>query len=67
MPLFLLALALSVLLWMWLARRGSSLTRQCRWRLDRSGGADHYRCAACGAETDMPAGRAPRDCLRRSD
>ncbi len=67
MPLFLLVLALSVLIWMWFARRGTTLTRDCRWRLDRSGGADHYRCAACGAVADMPPGREPRDCLRQRD
>ncbi|WP_413868771.1 hypothetical protein [Albidovulum sp.] len=60
MPLLLLALLLAVVLYLWLARRGTTLTRDCRWRLDRAGGPRHYRCAACGAETD---GR-PRDCLR---
>jgi hypothetical protein len=60
MPLLLLALLVSVVLYLWLMRRGTTLTRACRWRLDRAGGPDHYRCAACGAETD---GR-PRHCLR---
>lgn len=60
MPLLLIILLVSVVLYLWLARRGSTLTRACRWRLDRAGGAGHYRCAACGAETD---GR-PRHCLR---
>ncbi|MFN3823241.1 MAG: hypothetical protein ACK4GW_07700 [Pseudorhodobacter sp.] len=57
-------LLLSVLVWLWLARRGSTLTRTCRWRLDRAGGAGHFRCAACGAEVDLPPGKSPRDCLR---
>jgi len=61
MPLLLLVLLVSVFLYLWLARRGTTLTRDCRWRRDLTGGADHYRCAACGAETD---GR-PRHCLRR--
>lgn len=60
MPLVLLILLASVVVYLWLARRGSTVTRACRWRLDRSGGPEHYRCPACGAETD---GR-PRHCLR---
>lgn len=59
-----LILLIGVLLYMWLSRRNSTLTRACRWRLDRTGGPNHYTCAACGAVTDMPAGKAPRDCLR---
>jgi len=62
MPLLLVILLAAVVLYLWIARRGSTLTRACRWRLDRTGGPDHYRCAACGAETD---GR-PRHCLRAS-
>jgi hypothetical protein len=65
MPIFLLLLLASVLLYMWLSRRNSTLTRNCRWRLDRRGAANHYRCAACGAETDCAAGKSPRDCLRQ--
>lgn len=52
----------AVFLYLWISRRGSTLTRACRWRLDRSVGPDHWRCAACGAEVD---GREPRDCLRQ--
>lgn len=64
MPLlFLIGVAL-VFLYLWLARRGSTLTRACRWRLDRTIGAGHWRCAACGAECDLPAGDGPRQCLR---
>ncbi len=60
MPLFLLLLLVAVMLYLWLSRCGTTLSRACRWRLDRSGGPEHHRCAACGAETD---GR-PRRCLR---
>lgn len=60
MPLLLLLLLAAVLLYLWLARRGTTLTRDCRWRLDRTGGADHYRCAACGAVCEGP----PKHCLR---
>ena len=64
MPILLLALLVGVLLYMWLSRRNSTLTRACRWRLDRTGGEGHHVCAACGAVVDMPPGKAPRDCLR---
>ena len=64
MPILLLILALSVFLYLWLARRGSTLTRACRWRLDRDLGPDHYRCAACGAVTSAAPGKSPRHCLR---
>lgn len=59
---------LLVLAAMWWMRRHSTLTRDCRWRaeLDRPAppGQVHFRCAACGAETDCRQGRAPNDCLR---
>ena len=61
MPLLLLLLAVSVYLYLWLSRRNSTLTRNCRWRLDRSVAPDFWRCAACGATV---RGREPRDCLR---
>lgn len=64
MPLLLLALGIGVFAYLWFARRGSTLTRLCRWRLDRSLGPGHYTCAACGASCDLPQGRQPRDCLR---
>ncbi|WP_112311642.1 hypothetical protein [Pseudogemmobacter bohemicus] len=49
---------------LWYYRRGSTLTRACRWRLERHIGPDHYRCAACGAECDMVSGQEPNACLR---
>lgn len=64
MPLlFLLGLA-AVFLYLWLSRRGSTLTRACMWREDRSAGVGHYRCAACGAECDTEGGKLPRHCAR---
>ena len=60
----------AVLIGMYLMRRGATLTRDCRWREDRRGGGGtggksaHFRCAACGAETDCPPGKTPRACLR---
>lgn len=60
MPLILIVLAIGTFGCMWLSRRGSTLTRMCRWR--RDGGAG-WRCAACGAVTETGQGRAPRQCL----
>ncbi|VDC25257.1 hypothetical protein [Pseudogemmobacter humi] len=56
---------LLLFLGLWYYRRGSTLTRACRWREARQGGAGHWRCAACGAECDLAPGRAPRHCLRQ--
>jgi hypothetical protein len=61
MPLLLLLLGISVFLYLWLTRRNSTLTRDCRWREDRAAGL--WRCAACGAEC-RPEKGPPRDCLR---
>lgn len=62
MPILLILLAVSVFLYLWLSRRNSSLTRACRWRLDRSAAPDFWRCAACGATA---RGAEPRACLRQ--
>ena len=35
MPILLLLLGVSVFVYLWLARRNSTLTRACKWRLDR--------------------------------
>ncbi|WP_295076701.1 hypothetical protein [Tabrizicola sp.] len=61
MPLLLLVLAVSVFLYLWITRRNSTLTRNCRWRLDRNVAPDHWHCVACGA---VARGPEPRDCLR---
>lgn len=61
MPLLLLVLAVSVFLYLWITRRNSTLTRNCRWRLDRRVASDAWRCVACGATA---RGAEPRDCLR---
>lgn len=61
MPALLIFLGVSVCLYLWLSRRGSTLTRACRWRLDRSVAPDFWRCAACGATA---RGAEPRDCLK---
>lgn len=63
MPILLLLLLIAVLLYLWLSRRNSTLTRQCLWRADRKQGPDHWRCAACGAECVTEPGKSPRHCL----
>lgn len=53
---------------MWFLRRGSTLTRLCRWREvpgDVTEAGVLWHCAACGATMRRPKGKAPRDCLRR--
>jgi len=62
MPVLLIILGLAVVFFLWLERRKSTLTRACRWRLDRATAPDCWRCAACGAEA---RGAEPRDCLRQ--
>ena len=47
-----LLLAIAVFLYLWLSRRGSTLTRQCLWRESRAEGI--WRCAACGAHLPCP-------------
>ena len=64
MPLLLLVLVVAVFVYAWLARRNSTLTRNCRWRLDRRLGPSQYHCAACGARCDPGVGQVPRQCLR---
>ncbi|WP_434613751.1 zinc finger domain-containing protein [Tabrizicola sp. M-4] len=62
MPILVPLLLLAVLAALWWQRRGSTLTRDCRWRLDRAAGAEVWRCAVCGAVTE--GARSPRHCLR---
>ncbi|WP_040672185.1 hypothetical protein [Rhodobacter ferrooxidans] len=64
MPVLLLILAISVFGYLWLTRRGSSLTRTCLWRQDRRIGENHHRCSACGATCVTAPGKSPRHCLR---
>lgn len=64
MVLLLPLLVVGVFAYAWFARRGSTLTRDCLWRQDRSQGAGVWRCAACGAVCKGAARHTPRDCLR---
>lgn len=65
MAIFLLLGLIGFFIGAWFMRRKSTLTRLCRWRLDRAQGAGHYVCAACGAACDLAVGQEPRDCLRK--
>ena len=56
-------LLISVLVAMAVMRRGVTLTRDCRWRLDRAAvEGPVWRCAVCGAVTQ--GAQEPRHCLR---
>ena len=59
LPLFVL-LALGVFGYFWWRWTRTTLTRECRWREDRSAGL--WRCAFCGAETESAG--SPRVCLK---
>lgn len=62
MPVLLILLAVGVYLFLWHQWRTTTLTRDCRWRLDRGVAPDFWRCAVCGAEA---RGAEPKDCLRK--
>ena len=65
MAIVLIFLGIGVLAYLGWRWRATTLTRECRWRLDRSVGPGHWRCASCGAETNLSPGDEPRKCLRR--
>lgn len=60
---FLLAGVVAYFVW---RSRTSTLTRQCRWRADRTVSANYYHCLACGGEIKTGDGRAPRTCMART-
>jgi len=61
MPILLILLALGVLTFLWYRRRTTALTRDCRWRMDKT--QSQWRCAFCGAEQSGLS--EPKTCLRR--
>ncbi len=60
MPVFLILLLLGTLAYLYWRRRTTTLTRDCRWRRDRSTAG--WRCAFCGALE--PGEAAPVHCRR---
>jgi hypothetical protein len=63
MPILLLVLLLGVLAYLYWRRRTTTLTRNCRWRADRTQGAGCYHCVSCGGRTRTTDGKPPRDCV----
>ncbi|MFD3190932.1 hypothetical protein ACFMPD_11735 [Sedimentitalea sp. HM32M-2] len=63
MPVLLLVLLLGVLAYLYWKHRTSTLSRNCRWRADRTEGGDAYRCVSCGGRTRTEDGRPPRYCI----
>lgn len=68
MPILFLigVVAFFVLSWIW--HRSRTLTRDCKWREDRSRapeGQSFFHCIACGATTVIPRGAQPKHCLRQ--
>ncbi len=60
MPVLLILLLLGTLTYLYWQRKTTTLTRDCRWRRNRS--SDGWHCAYCGA---VEAGEgAPVDCKR---
>ena len=58
-------LAFGVLLFLWWTRRGSGVTRLCRWRQGAiSAEGVSWRCSACGAQARLDQEQVPRQCLR---
>lgn len=65
MPILVPLLLIFVFLAMYLMRRGRTLTRDCRWRLDRAAeGGPVWRCAVCGGLSR--GGATPRHCQRKT-
>ncbi len=62
MPILLIALLLGVLAYLFWRRKTTTLTRNCRWRLDRDAGK--WRCAYCGQQTTTPDGSPPKICAQ---
>lgn len=62
MPVLILLLLLGVAAYFIWRRRTLALTRDCRWRQERS--RHHWRCAFCGAISEGAV--EPTTCQRRS-
>lgn len=62
MVVLLVFLGVGVFAYLWWRWRMTTLTRDCRWREDRTAGG--WRCAYCGATQTEAA--EPRHCLRHT-
>ncbi len=61
MPILVAALLIGVLAYFIWRRATTTLTRNCRWRLNRP--EECWRCAFCGAQSDGLT--EPKKCARR--
>lgn len=62
MPILLVLLVIVLVMVAW-QRRNSTLTRNCRWRLNRLDGDGCYTCVSCGAKMQTSDGKTPTRCL----
>ncbi|SDC51913.1 hypothetical protein SAMN04488239_102425 [Ruegeria marina] len=65
MPVLLLLMALGVFGYFLWRSRTTTLTRNCRWRLDR--GADEWYCAYCGGRARGGVDKSPTCCVQTSN
>ncbi|WP_172299347.1 hypothetical protein [Pseudoruegeria sp. HB172150] len=57
-----LFLAIGTFAYLWWKWHHTTLTRECRWRQDRTAG-DWY-CVHCGGRTVTDGGKPPKICVR---
>jgi hypothetical protein len=68
MPVLLLILFIGVMLYFYWRHKSSALSRNCRWREDRSKDRDgqrSYNCTYCGETLILPIGEVPKHCARK--
>lgn len=65
MLILLVPLVLALLAWIYWRNRNDTLTRNCRWRADRTAGPGHFTCASCGGRIKTENGEWPRVCVAR--
>ncbi len=63
MPVLLLVLAFGVLGYFLWSAHSTTLTRNCRWRLDRDAG--EWGCAYCGGRMEGSVDRPPTCCVQK--
>ncbi|HCE69913.1 MAG TPA: hypothetical protein DET67_01175 [Ruegeria sp.] len=65
MPVLLLILALGVFAYFFWRARSTTLSRNCRWRLDRRRG--DWACAYCGGRMAGPVDKPPTCCVQTAN